>query len=150
MPEIVTAWRPEDLAAAAELYADVFNAEPWNDRWTIETATARLRDLQNTPGFEGAVLRRDGLLLAFAAGHRQRWYDDSDHFYLAEFAVTRGEQRRGHGTLLLREFLGALSGVTRCYLLTEVEGDAGMFYQRSGFRPARRQGVMVRDPAQVS
>jgi aminoglycoside 6'-N-acetyltransferase I len=140
----IIAWGPELLGPAVELYIDVFNAEPWNDRWTVATATPRLAGLQATPGFEGAALTGGGELLAFLAGHRQPWWDGGDHFYLAEFAVARHARRRGHGTRLLTGFLAGLHGVTSCHLLTAVDGEAGAFYRRSGFRPARRQGVMIR------
>jgi len=144
MAEAVVPWGPELLPAAVEVFVEAFNAEPWNDRWTIDSATCRLRDLQATPGFEGAALVIDGVLTAFVGGYRQRWWDNSDHFCIAEMAVRRHAQRSGQGTGLLRAFLAELNDVSRFYLHTAVDGPAADFYRTLGFRSARRQHVMTR------
>lgn len=143
MTPSVVAWDAALLAPAVELYVDVFNAEPWNDRWTPTSAGRRLADLQSTPGFEGAALLDDTTLVAFVGGYRQRWWDDSDHFYVAELAVRRRAQRTGHGTRLLTSFLAGLDGVTTCYLLTATDGPAAAFYRTLGFTASRRQGLLT-------
>ncbi|MED3985791.1 hypothetical protein P4646_17275 [Peribacillus simplex] len=43
----------ENLELCIELYMNVFNSEPWNERWTYETAKERLSDLLHTPKFLG-------------------------------------------------------------------------------------------------
>jgi GNAT superfamily N-acetyltransferase len=144
MTESIVAWNHDLLAPAVEVFIEVFNAEPWNDRWTIDTATKRLSDLMSVPGFEGAALLVGGTLTAFAGGYRQRWWDGSDHFYLAEMAVRSENQRSGYGTRLLATFLDGLHGVTQDYLLTATDSPAAIFYHRAGFRPAHRQGLMTR------
>lgn len=144
MTESIVPWNHDLLAPAVEVFVEVFNAEPWNDRWTTETATQRLTDLLAVPGFEGAVLLVDGTLIAFAGGYRQRWWDGGDHFYIAEMAVRRAGQRSGYGTRLLRTFLDGLDGVSQDYLLTVTDAPAAGFYRRAGFRPARRHGLMTR------
>jgi aminoglycoside 6'-N-acetyltransferase I len=134
----------DGLAAAVELFVDVFNAPPWNDRWSAESAGQRLLDLVDTPGYAGAALvDADGAMLGFVGGYRQRWYDGW-HFYLAEMAITRRRQRGGLGTRLLSDFLTGLDDVSGVYLLTQVDGAAAAFYAKLGFRPAGRQSVMTR------
>lgn len=32
----------EDIKELVEIYIEAFNAPPWNDKWTIETASKRL------------------------------------------------------------------------------------------------------------
>jgi len=32
----------DDVNDLAEMYVETFNAEPWNDKWTIYTASKRL------------------------------------------------------------------------------------------------------------
>jgi aminoglycoside 6'-N-acetyltransferase I len=144
MAEAVVRWRPELLPAVVDVFVEVFNAEPWSDRWSVDSATRRLRDLQATPGFEGAALVVDGVLTAFVGGYRQRWWDNSDHFYIAEMAVRPHAQRTGQGTRLLRAFLAELHDVSRVYLLTAAGGPAADFYRTLGFQSARRQHVMTR------
>lgn len=132
------------LTDAASLFVDVFNAPPWNDRWTPDTAGRRLHDLLDTPGYAGsALVGLDGELVGFVGGHRMRWYDGW-HFYIAEMAVARSRQRTGLGSQLLRTFLDSLDDVSGVYLLTEAHGAASSFYEGHGFRPAGRQSVMTR------
>lgn len=135
---------PARLPAATALFVDVFNAPPWNDRWTPETAGRRLQDLLDTPGYAGsALVGTDGSLVGLVGGYRQRWYDGW-HFYLAEMAVARDQQRNGLGSRLVTGFLDGLDDVDGVYLLTDAGGAAGSFYAKHGFRPARRQSVMSR------
>lgn len=37
----------KDIELVAELYVKTFNSEPWNDSWTIETATKRLTQMMD-------------------------------------------------------------------------------------------------------
>lgn len=147
MAESIVGWDAALLPDVVDVFVDVFNAEPWNDRWTVDDATRRLRDLHATPGFEGAALLVDGTLTAFVGGYRQRWWDGADHCYIAELAVRRSAQRSGHGSRLLRASIDRLGDVSTFYLLTDVEGPAAEFYRAAGFRPARRRHVMVRPGA---
>ena len=47
------------VAEYAELFVSVFNAEPWNDSWTIETAQIRIENMMRTPTFIGKALYVD-------------------------------------------------------------------------------------------
>jgi len=135
---------PARLEAAAALFVDVFNAPPWNDSWTPDTAGRRLSDLLATPGYAGAVLvGTDGDLVGLIGGYRQRWYDGW-HFYIAEMAVGRAWQRAGLGSRLLTTFLDSLNDVEGVYLLTKASGPAAGFYGKHGFHQARRRAVMTR------
>ena len=42
MAERIEALREEHLDECAHLYVSTFNAEPWNQRWTLETANKKL------------------------------------------------------------------------------------------------------------
>jgi aminoglycoside 6'-N-acetyltransferase I len=135
----LTAW---DVPVLAPLYAEIFNAPPWNDRWSVRSAEDRLRAIEGTPGFAGAMLTTGGTVLGFIGGYRQRWWDDTDHFCIAELAVR--EQGRGHGRTLLTRFLADLPGVSQVYLMTALDLPAAGFYRHLGFTNAEHQGVMVR------
>lgn len=45
----------EDFQGCVELFMNVFNEEPWKDRWTQGTAEQYLKDYMDTPGFTGIV-----------------------------------------------------------------------------------------------
>ena len=68
------------------LYVSTFNAEPWNQRWTLETAQKKLAWTLGVPGFLGRVLSLGDGIVAFAAGYRQQ-EDAGEVFYLAILCV---------------------------------------------------------------
>ena len=131
------------LAAAAQLYVDVFNAEPWNDTWTVETAHKRLAEIFATPGAIGLVVRPQDPIAALI-GYTEQWFD-GQHFYLKELYVAPGHQRSGIGTMLIRSLEGLLQekGVDRVYLLTDHDGPAAAFYLRLGFYRSPRMTMMA-------
>ena len=131
------------LDAAARLFVSVFNAAPWNDRWSQASARARLRDVVGTPGFVGVALPDGQELCGFAIGHTERWFTGR-HFLLQEMCVRTDQQRLGIGTELIHALERRLFDVEQVYLLTDRQSPAHTFYERSGFRPARRQGVMIK------
>lgn len=133
----------EHVREAALLFVEVFNGPPWNDAWSPATAEARILEIAETPGFQGVASRQDGALVGFAIGHLET-SDGGPEFLLQEMCVHPSLQRIGVGTELV-EALTQRSGVSRWYLLTDREGDAAKFYERLGFRPARRIGVFLRD-----
>ena len=53
----------EDLASLAAMYVETFNAPPWNDAWTPETAGTRLRQMAEAETFYGiCAYEEDGYL----------------------------------------------------------------------------------------
>jgi len=133
----------EHLDDCAALFVDVFSAPPWEEPWELADARKRLGDLFGVPGARGVCLVEDGRLLGFALGQVERSLG-ADHFRLSEMCVRTSEQRRGLGSTLLRALADALPGVENWYLQTLRDGDAAAFYEKNGFRPARRMAVYVR------
>lgn len=132
------------LPGCASLYVDTFNAPAWNESWTRPAAQQRLGDYLATPRSVGVCLVEDeDQVIGFALGHLERSSDD-DHFLLQEMCVRPDLQRQGHGTRLLHGLEQRIREVVHWYLLTARDGDAAAFYQRNGFRPAVRMGVLVR------
>ena len=129
----------EWLDDAADLFIAVFNADPWNDRWTLPTAHAMLSDLLNTPGYAGIACLEDGKLIGFAAGHRIRYFN-GDSFYLKEMCVTADRQRHGVGSQLMHALEASLrdTGVVTLFLLTMVAGMAESFYSHLGYHRSSR------------
>jgi aminoglycoside 6'-N-acetyltransferase I len=134
---------PDLLGAAASLLVSVFNAPPWNDAWTEPAARGRLDELTLTPGYVGVALHEDKRLCGFAMGHKEQWFSGK-HFHLQEICVRPDRQRHGVGTALITALQARLRDVEQVYLLTARQSPASAFYERCGFRPARRQGVMLK------
>ncbi len=135
---------PGDLDGAITLYVGVFNAEPWNDRWTIETARKRLAETFDTPGFLGVVAVENAEPIGFVAGYREQWFTGG-HYYLKEMCVRTDRQRAGIGTRLIEHLERRLRDldVERVYLLTARGGPAETFYAKRGYWASPKMIVMA-------
>ncbi|MCZ8517926.1 MULTISPECIES: GNAT family N-acetyltransferase [Paenibacillus] len=75
---ITRLFSPDDLQACTALFIEVFNQEPWNDRWTPEAAEQYVSDYINTPGFRGIVAEEGQEIKGFILGVRKRWWDGDE------------------------------------------------------------------------
>ena len=71
MAERIEAFGADHLDGSAELLVAAFNAEPWNDSYTHDTARKQLAWHLEVPGFLGLVSVNDGIV-AFAVGYHCR------------------------------------------------------------------------------
>ena len=104
------------IAEYAELFVSVFNAEPWNDSWTKETAQIRIEN-------KGIIW-----------GQKEQYYDGT-HFQIQEFCVKTSEQNKGYGNAMLKALEKALSeiGVKNIYLITSKGAKTEGYYSKRGF-----------------
>ena len=133
MIKIISEMNTEYISDCAELYVDVFNAEPWNDKWTYETAYKRINDIFISPNFTG-VLFIENQIRGAILGHREQWYKGL-HFYLREIFVINELQGKGIGSVMLRALEDHLRGldVNTIYLLTSKGNKTYEFYHKNGF-----------------
>lgn len=124
----------EDMAQCFNLFVDVFNGEPWNDKWTKERAEQYLMDYVNAPGFKGVVAKHESRMHGFLFGISKRWWS-GDEFFVNEMCVKTDAQRRGIGTALLQYLESDLkeSGIESVTLLTNRDIPAEHFYMKNGF-----------------
>lgn len=124
----------KDIAACAGLFTEVFNSEPWNDRWTVDLAIDYFQDIINTPGFEGFVLENESAIAGFILGTRKKWWS-GDIYYLYEMCVNQAFQRKGAGSQLFSDAKASLAqkGFSSIVLLTERTFPAAHFYEKHGF-----------------
>ncbi|HNW04622.1 MAG TPA: GNAT family N-acetyltransferase [Oscillospiraceae bacterium] len=124
--------RESDLAELGRLYAGAFNAAPWFDKWTEETAARRLSDLLHTPGAFGLIAEEDGAPVGMAAGCAEQYFDGVV-FQLKELCVREDLRRRGIGTALMEEYEKRLRAMgIRSALLFTSEEDLP-FYRGRGY-----------------
>ncbi len=131
------------LDELAVLFADVFNAPPWNDGWSIEQAKARLLDIIHPPRFCGMVEHINGKIIGLIMGRGQQYFDGV-HFEILEFCVAREMQGQGIGGRMLSEFTEYLQGKGVCnvYLLTMKGESTEGFYQKNGFQTSPNMCLM--------
>lgn len=133
-----------DLDDCASLFVEVFNAPPWNDSWTHETALTRLSDIAASPGSRGLAAVRGGRIDGFALGQIEQWHSGR-HFYLREMCVRPDLQRQGIGASLLSELdvLLVTDGVESVYLIA-APGPTESFYETNGYHRSQHVIVMLR------
>ena len=122
------------LAEITEMYIEAFNAPPWNDRWTAETAAKRLRQMMHCDGFIGLASFTGTILSGVILGNIEYFYDRTQ-FHVKEFCVHPRFSGAGIGTSLLRAFEVHLleHGVDEVYLITSRTDQTEWFYQKRGF-----------------
>jgi aminoglycoside 6'-N-acetyltransferase I len=140
----IASLRSPDLDACASLFIAAFNAPPWNDGWTRDTAGRRLRDILESPGALG-LLASEREAVGFLLGNVEQWHT-GEVFHLREMAVHPGHRRRGIGTSLFERLEVDLRSraIRSIYLMTAKGEGAEQFYTRAGFRASHRQVVMSR------
>jgi aminoglycoside 6'-N-acetyltransferase I len=143
MAEHIEAIKLEHLDECADLLVATFNAKPWNDQWTLDTAKQELTWTMGVPGFVGLVSLDEGVV-AFATGYREP-DDVREVFYLKTFCVKPDAQGTGVGSRLIRSLKQQLgkSGVNTIYLITRKETPAEEFYKKNGYRVSVEDIVMT-------
>ena len=145
MDEQIESFKEEHLDECASLLVATFNAEPWNDNWTLDTAKKEITWTMGVPGFVGLVALNEGVV-AFATGYREP-DDRRDVYYLKTFCVRPDAQGTGVGSRLighLKERLGEV-GVTLIYLITHKGTPAEAFYRKNGYSVTSEDIVMFQE-----
>lgn len=141
----ISALTEEHLEGCAGVLAAAFNAEPWNEGWTLETARKDMISTLGTPGFLGFVYLEDGVR-GFAAGNREQ---DAANvvFYLSVLCVSPEFQRKGIGGGLMRRLKETLTemGIRSIYLLTDRGTPAQTFYEKNGYRVSPKDILMFHE-----
>lgn len=145
LPDHVIPLQDASVDACARLYMSVFNAEPYLDSWTEQTARKRILELVGTPGFVGYAHIEDDKPVGMIMGYTRQWYNGLS-FDLQDVCVDLEYQGRGIGTGLCNHLEKVLisRGVNRAFLLTLRGGPGDIFYSKRGYQRASRTMVMVK------
>jgi aminoglycoside 6'-N-acetyltransferase I len=134
------------LDACAELYVKVFNCEPWNDSWTVETAYKRLADIFNSPGFVGITIHEDEELRGAAFGCMEQWYEGME-YSLKEIFIANECQGKGLGKRIMKELETRVKvqGGEDIVLFTSRETAAYGFYIKEGFHELKSMAMLAKN-----
>lgn len=135
----------EHLDECARLLVSAFNAEPWNEKWTLETARKDILQTLGVPGYLGFVYLEDEVM-GMAVGHREQ-DAENEVFYLSGLCVSPEFQRKGVGGELMRRLEKTLTeiGIRSVYLLTDRGTPARAFYEKAGYRVSEKDILMYRE-----
>lgn len=128
----------QDFEKCIQLFIEVFNNEPWNDKWSRVKAESYLHDYIHTPGFKGVVAEQDEVTYGFIFGVSKRWWS-ADEFFINEMCVKSSQQRSGIGTSMLNYLAEELKseGIENMTLLTNRDIPAEQFYKKMDLKKLR-------------
>ena len=64
-----------DLNVLVKMYIETFNAGPWNDEWTVETASRRLTQMIKCPDSYGLLAYVDNVPAGMILGAEEQYYN---------------------------------------------------------------------------
>lgn len=124
----------EDIEKCIDLFIAVFNAEPWNDKWTPDSAHIRLHDIFKSPHFVGFVYEENDKISGAVFGNIEQWYEGM-HYNLREIFVSNETQGKGVGRRLLAELENKVKerDVRTIILFTSRDDKTNGFYKNNGY-----------------
>ena len=135
-----------DVNELSSMYVETFNSPPWNDEWSRETASIRLRQMINCEGFFGIKAYQDDVLCGMILGNQEQFYNGI-MFNIKEFCVKNKMRNNGIGTKILAEFEKELrnKGITEIVLFTSRNDGTEGFYHKRGLKSYNSMVMMGKD-----
>lgn len=132
-----------DLDYLIDMYIESFNSEPWNDKWTKETAYKRLHAMINVEDFYGLCAYKDKEICGMIIGCREQYYDGII-FNLREFCVKNSLRGYGIGQKIMNQLEMRLKSqnVTEIVLYTTRNHMTEGFYKNCNFKTYDNMTVM--------
>ncbi len=131
------------LEQCAPLLAEVYNADPWNDIWTVAKSLEKLLCFFDSPKFLGLMAIEENTIIGCCIGNTEPYFT-GDYFYLKEMFVSVKCQRSGVGSQLvnfLKEQL-AIKGISSVILFTSRALFPYDFYTKNGFKEMEGMRMM--------
>ena len=137
-----------DIETIKELMLDIFSGEPWNDVWTDAQLHRYVSELTGAENSLSFGLYQEGVPVGLALGRVKSWCTGVE-YWVDEFGVLPGRQRRGLGSAFLRAIEAELlaQGVSQLVLLTGRTVPAYRFYQTNGFEEQTETVLFVKSIA---
>lgn len=122
-----------DIKDLARLMVSVYNAPPWNDKWTEETAFESLVTLLEFPTFYGNIIIDEDRIIGAIMGHTRRYATETT-YYIDEFFVSEEYRRKGVASNLYKSTIDELKklGVNGAFFTTLRNTPAYNFYIKMG------------------
>lgn len=125
--------RESDLPELTRLMVAVYNAPPWNNQWTEETASESLATLLSFPTFYGNVIVDDQKIFGAIMGHLRK-YSSETTYYIDELFVAIEHRRQGVAKCLYERTITDLQqmGVQGAFFTSLRDTPAYHFYIKLG------------------
>ena len=143
---IVREYDEKDLDTCIKILMDTFNAEPWNNEWTPESARRYLLEFTEFKRFVGYVAEEYGVVVGAAFCRCKVWYA-GDELFVEELFIHPKFQSRGFGSRLISalEKYASDNNIGAVTLLTDRYVPAPKFYKAHGYEVADHTIFMYKD-----
>ena len=123
-----------DIRELADVFRIVFNAEPWNDNWTIQTAFNRISIQLSNKNCIGWKAIEKNKILGFVIGYITG-LPNGKGFFVEDLCVLPDEQKRGIGKDLIETMEKSIMKIDiKTVITTTAKGlSAYEFYIKNGF-----------------
>ena len=137
-----------DIETIKKLMLDIFSGEPWNDVWTDAQLHRYVSELTGAENSLSFGLYQEGVPVGLALGRVESWCTGTE-YWVDEFGVLPGRQRRGLGSAFLRAIEAELltQGISQLVLLTGRTVPAYHFYRSNGFEEQTETVLFVKSIA---
>lgn len=131
------------LEEVTAMFVTTFNSEPWNEKWTKETASNRLKQWLQWDCSYGLVCYQQGCICGIILGHEEQNFDGIT-FSIREFCVANGMQGKGIGRSLYSVLETQLQqqNINSVNLLTLNKHQTISFYQKLGYTQSKNSIYM--------
>ena len=135
-----------DIETCANLLIEAYNTEPWNNRWTIDTANKYLNEFYSSKNFVGFVICENDVIIGAMFAHRKTWWTN-DELFVDEFYIAPRLQRQGYGKSLLEhaELYTKSQNLAGLTLLTNRYFPAKNFYEKHNYIQADHVVFMYKE-----
>jgi len=132
-----------DYHKCADVLADAYKGEPWNNKWTHDEALLRIRATMSGFNARGYVVEVDGEVIAQCLGRVDYYNDGWKQFCIDEFNLHSNFQGQGIGSNFMNYVINELEqeNIDRIWLLTGGYM-AAKFYEKNGFEESS-DGTMM-------
>lgn len=122
-----------DLSKLSRLMVEVYNAPPWNDKWTEETALESLSSLCDFPNFTGYLIGDGNNIIGAILGHSRKYATETT-YYIDEFFISEKYRRLGLGDKLYNTTINQLKkkAISGAFFTTLKNSPAYNFYIKEG------------------
>lgn len=133
----------DSIEILVPIFIETFNANPWNESWTCETATLSLTELRSNRYFYGLVCLEGENPIGAIMGNI-RTFSSSKSFYIDHLFVLERYRLKKIGTNLYVAAINNLvkKGVTGAFFTTLKNSGAYHFYVKNGAIDLQDSSVM--------
>ncbi|MBW6409983.1 GNAT family N-acetyltransferase [Clostridium weizhouense] len=133
-----------DLNECASLFVRVFNGDPWNDKWSDESAFRRLKDIYMCPNFIGIKYVEKNIIKGAIFANCEEWYEGK-HLNIKEVFVSNEVQGNNIGSILINSIEDEVKKVGVDFLILFTQNNLlKNFYIKNNFKEENSLSIMTK------